>query len=287
MKTRSTLWSYFFIAPNFIFLSLFLIYPLFYTIYLSFFDADIYSRKFVGFGNYAEIFKSSLFLQSFANTFYYILLIVPATVVISLLFAALMQGLNKSAKSLYRLIFYLPVVSTPVVLSLVWSWMYNPSIGIVNYLASLIGLENVNVLETQFSALLALSVIVITWMIGQPIILYLSAMDGVSKELYEAADIDGANPVQQFITITLPMISYTTLLIVITSTISVFQIFVVIHLITNGGPFHGTESLVYTIYQTAFISLDFGTASAQSVVLFLIILMIAFVQFKLLKTKLD
>lgn len=285
MKTRSTIWSYFFIAPNFIFLSLFLIYPLFYTMYLSLFDADIYSRKFVGFSNYFDIFQSTLFLKSLANTFYYILLIVPATVCISLIFASLIQGLNKRSKSLYRLIFYLPVVSTPVVLSLVWSWMYNPSIGIVNYLASMIGIENVDVLQTQLSALVAISVIVITWMVGQPIILYLSAMDGVSQELYEAAEIDGASPIQQFFTITLPMISYTTLLIVITSTISVFQIFVVIHLITNGGPFHGTESLVYTIYQTAFISLDYGTASAQSVVLFIIIILIAFLQFKLFKTK--
>jgi ABC-type sugar transport system permease subunit len=164
--------------------------------YLSLFDADIYSRKFVGLSNYFDIFQSTLFLKSLANTFYYILLIVPATVCISLIFASLIQGLNKRSKSLYRLIFYLPVVSTPVVLSLVWSWMYNPSIGIVNYLASMIGIENVDVLQTQLSALVAISVIVITWMVGQPIILYLSAMDGVSQELYEAAEIDGASPIQ-------------------------------------------------------------------------------------------
>jgi ABC-type sugar transport system permease subunit len=243
--------------------------------------------RFVGSANYINIFKSSLFIQSFINTFYYLLLIVPSTVIISLLFASFMQGLHKRAKGIFRLVFYLPVVSTPVVLSLVWSWMYNPSIGIINYLGSLLGMETIDVFGTQLSAIIALSVIVVTWMIGQPIILYLSAMDGISRELYEAAEIDGANSLQQFFSITLPLISYTTLLIVVTSTISVFQIFVVIHLITNGGPFHGTESLVYTIYQTAFISLDFGEASAQSVVLFIIIVLIALVQFKIMKTKED
>ncbi len=284
MKTRNVLWSYFFVAPNLLFLSLFLLYPLIYTIYLSFNDANLYTSTFVGFDNYKNIFQSTLFHKSLINTFYYILLIVPAVVIISLIFAAMMQGLHKRAKNIYRLIFYLPVVSTPVVLSLVWSWMYNPSIGIINYLGNAFGMEKIDVFANSTSAILALSVIVVTWMVGQPLILYMSAIDGISGELYEAAEIDGAGTLRKFFSITLPLVSQTTLLIVVTSTISVFQIFVVVHLITNGGPFHGTESLVYTIYQTAFVSLQFGEASAQSVILFIIIVLIAFIQFKLMRS---
>lgn len=284
MKTRNVLWSYFFVAPNLLFLSLFLLYPLIYTIYLSFNDANLYTSTFVGFDNYKNIFQSMLFHKSLINTFYYILLIVPAVVIISLIFAAMMQGLHKRAKNIYRLIFYLPVVSTPVVLSLVWSWMYNPSIGIINYLGNAFGMEKIDVFANSTSAILALSVIVVTWMVGQPLILYMSAIDGISGELYEAAEIDGAGTLRKFFSITLPLVSQTTLLIVVTSTISVFQIFVVVHLITNGGPFHGTESLVYTIYQTAFVSLQFGEASAQSVILFIIIVLIAFIQFKLMRS---
>lgn len=287
LKYRSWFWGYFFIFPNLLFLCLFLLYPLLYTFYLSLFEADIYRSSFVGFANFKEIFQEPLFLKSFANTFYFVLIIVPATVVLALLLSAMLQGLHKHAKSLFRLVFYLPVVSTPVVLSLIWSWMYNPSFGIIRYLSERLGFGAVNVFETQWSAVMALSFVVVTWMVGQPIILYLSAMDGVSRELYEAAEIDGAGPVQTFFKITLPMVSHTTLLIVIKSTISVFQIFVVIHLLTSGGPYHGTESLVYTIYKTAFVSLEYGKASAQSVVLFAIILAIALLQFRLLRSKLD
>ncbi|SDD07229.1 multiple sugar transport system permease protein [Paenibacillus sp. UNCCL117] len=287
MKLRNLLWSYLFIGPNLLFLLMFLIIPLFYTIYLSFFQADIYNSAFIGLDNYRGLFKETLFLKSFMNTFYFVLIIVPCVVVFSLIVAAMMQGFHTHAKSFFRLMFYLPVVSTPVVLSLVWSWMYNPSYGIVKYFAELIGFGAVDVFSGQLSAILALSGIVITWMVGQPIILYLSAMDGVSKELYEAAELDGAGPVRAFFSITLPMIAHTTLLIVVTSTISVFQIFVVIHLLTSGGPYHGTESLVYTIYRTAFISLEFGKASAQSVILFMIILVISLLQFRFMKSKLD
>ncbi|MDQ0898974.1 MULTISPECIES: carbohydrate ABC transporter permease [unclassified Paenibacillus] len=287
MKLREWLWSYFFIGPNLLFLFVFLVFPLFYTFYLSFFEADIYSSVFIGFDNYSNLFGEELFRKAFVNTFYFVLIIVPCVIVISLVIAAFMQGFHKVSKSFFRLIFYLPVVSTPVVLSLVWAWMYNPSFGIIKYFSEVLGFGSVDVFSGQLSAILALSGIVVTWMVGQPIILYLSGMDGVPKDLYEAAEIDGAGALRTFFSITLPMISHTTLLIVITSTISVFQIFVVIHLITGGGPFHGTESLVYTIYRTAFVSLEFGKASAQSVILFFIILIISLLQFRLMKTKLD
>lgn len=287
MKLREWMWSYFFIGPNLVFLTVFMILPLFYTFYLSFFEADIYSSAFVGLENYRSLFGEELFRKAFVNTFYFVLIIVPCVIVISLVFAALMQGFHKLGKSFFRLVFYLPVVSTPVVLSLVWGWMYNPSFGIIKYFSEKLGFGAVDVFSGQLSAILALSGVVLTWMVGQPIILYLSAMDGVSKELYEAAEIDGAGPLRSFFSITLPMISHTTVLIVITSTISVFQIFVVIHLLTGGGPYHGTESLVYTIYRTAFVSLEFGKASAQSVILFFIILVISLLQFRLMKSKSD
>ncbi|MEK3917948.1 sugar ABC transporter permease [Paenibacillus sp. FSL H7-0331] len=285
MRFRDGAWGYFFILPNLFFLALFLIYPLLRTFYLSLFEADIYLKTFVGFNNYISLFHEERFVKSFVNTFYFVIIIVPITVGISLIFAAMMQGFHKHAKSFFRLVFYLPVVSTPVVLSLVWAWIYNPSFGIFNYFLREFGFQPIDVFSNQLTAILALAAVVITWMIGQPIILYLSSMDGISKDLFESAEMDGANSIQTFIKITLPLIANTTILIVITSTISVFQIFTVVYLLTKGGPFHGTESLVYTIYQTAFIDLEFGKASAQSVVLFFIIMLIAVLQFRILRSK--
>ncbi|MDF2959527.1 MAG: transporter permease [Paenibacillus sp.] len=287
MRTRQKLWGFAFIFPNLILLLGFMVYPLIHTFYLSFQEADIYGSAFVGLNNYVSLMKDEAFWRSFMNTFYYVLIIVPSAVAVALTLAALMQDLHTKSKALFRLVFYLPVVSTPVVLTLVWSWMYNPSFGIFKYMAEMTGFSMGDVFATRLSAILALSVVVITWMIGKPLILYLSAMDGVSKELYEAVEIDGAGPVRAFFKITLPMIMHTTLLIVVTSTINVFQIFVVIHLMTGGGPFHSTESLVYTIYKTAFVGMQYGMASAQSVILFFIVLIITLVQFRLMKSKLD
>lgn len=285
MNIKQHLWGYFFILPSLAFILVFSVYPLFYTGLLSLFEADMFSKVFVGIQNYTKLIHDQLFMQSFLNTFYYVLIIVPAVVLISLVIAAMMQGFNKVSQSMFRLVFYLPVVSTPVVLSLVWLWMYNPSFGIVTYFSSLLEAGPLDVFGSKTSAIFALSAVVVTWMVGQPIILYLSSMDGISKDLFEAAEMDGANWFQTFIKITLPMISHTTLLIVITSTINVFQIFVVIHLLTSGGPYHATESLVYTIYRTAFVSSEFGMASAQSIVLLFIISIIAVIQFKVLRTK--
>jgi ABC-type sugar transport system permease subunit len=284
---RDTLWGYLFVVPNLLLVLTFLIYPLLQAFRLSLFDAGLYSQTFVGLENYREIFRDDVFLISLKNTFYFVILIVPAVIVTALTFAALMQGFKQRTKAVYRLIFYLPVVMTPVVLSMIWRYMFNPSYGLVTYFAELLGFGMVDFFSSQTSALLALSFVVVIWMLGQPIILFLSAIDGVPPELYEAAKIDGANSLQAFFRITRPMIMHATLLITVTSTISVFQIFVVIHLISGGGPYHGTESLVYTIYNTAFVSLEFGKASAQSVVLFGIVAVVAAIQFRLMKPSMN
>lgn len=284
---RDSLSGFLFVLPNLLFVSAFLIVPLFHAFGLSLYDANIYTSTYVGLQNYIDIFKDDVFLISLKNTFYFVLMIVPATVMIALLFAALMQDFGQKAKAIYRLVFYLPVVMTPVVLSMIWRYMFNPSYGIVSYLAELLGFGAIDVFSSQSSALLSISFVVVIWMLGQPIILFLSAMDGVPKELYEAAKIDGANSVQIFFKVTLPMITHAALLITVTSTISVFQIFVVVHLISGGGPYHGTESLVYTIYRTAFVSLSFGKSAAQSVVLFSIVAIVASMQFGLMKSRLD
>lgn len=284
---RDTLWGYGFIIPNLLLVVAFVVYPLFHAFGLSLFEADLYNSTFVGLQNYFNIFRDDIFLLALKNTFLFVILIVPATVIIALVFAAMMQEFSQRSKALYRLVFYLPVVMTPVVLSMIWRYMYNPSYGLISYLAEVVGLGPLDVLSSQRTALLAVSFVVVIWRLGQPIILFLSAIDGVPGELFEAAKIDGANSIQIFFRMTIPMIMNAMLLIIVTSTISVFQIFVVIHLISGGGPYHGTESLVYTIYNTAFVSLSFGKASAQSVMLFLIVVVVAAAQFRLMRSQLE
>ncbi|MBP1993957.1 carbohydrate ABC transporter permease [Paenibacillus eucommiae] len=282
---RGHLWGYFFILPNLLLTLVFFVYPLIDTIKLSFYDAGLGESTFIGLDNYIEIFKDSTFLHSLKNTFLYVIVIVPIIVIISFTLAGLMQNLHGRSKAFYRALFYMPVICTPVVLTMVWAWIFNMNNGLLNYIVGLLGIQPVEWLGTPSMAFIAICVIVITWSIGEPLILYLSAMESVPKEYYEAAEIDGASPIQRFFHITLPAIANTSLFVILTTTIAVFQIFVVIRLLTGGGPFNSTESLIFTIYRTAFSSVEFGVASAQSVVLFVIIMVISLVQLKFFKPK--
>ncbi len=288
MEKRRRIWGYLFVLPFICFLSIFLIYPLLRTFYLSLFEKTLFKTEFIGLDHFKNLFTDSFFLMALENTIYFAVIIVPISVIVPLVFAAMLRNLHKHSKSFFRLVFYLPVVTTSIVLVFVWIWMYDMNFGIINYFLGLFGIEPINFFGTQFTALLSTSNVVITWMIGQPLILYMAGVDNVPEELYESAKIDGANFLQIFFKITVPMVINTTLLIVVTSTIAVFQIFVVIYLMTHGGPYHGTDTLVFSIYNTAFETGPyFGQAAAESVVLFVLIAIVALIEFRLLKSKLD
>lgn len=288
MEKKRWIWGYIFVLPFICLLSLFLIYPLIKTFYLSLFEKTLYSTSFIGLDNFIEIFQDPFFLKAMENTLLFVVIIVPFTIIIPLIFAAMLRSMHKRTKSVFRLVFYLPVVTTSIVLVFVWIWMYDMNFGIINYFLSLFNIGPVNFFGSQFTALLATSNVVITWMIGQPLILYSAGVDNVQEELYESAKIDGANFIQIFFKVTVPMVINTTMLIVVTSTIAVFQIFVVIFLMTHGGPYHGTDTLVFSIYNTAFeIGPYFGKAAAESVVLFVFVAIVALLEFRLLKSKLD
>ncbi|WP_135550512.1 carbohydrate ABC transporter permease [Paenibacillus cymbidii] len=284
-RWKGYLWGYFFILPNLLLTLVFFLYPLFDTIKLSFYNAGIGASQFIGLDNYRTIFQDDTFLHSVRNTFVFVLIIVPVIVIVSFTLAAIMQHMRSGAKSLFRILFYLPTICTPVVLTMVWAWMFNTNSGLLNYIVSLFGKQPTEWLGTPSLAIASMCVVVISWSIGQPVILYLSSMDSIPKDYYEAAAIDGATPFKRFVHITLPMIANTGLFVIITTTIATFQIFVVIQLLTGGGPFFSTETLVFTIYRTAFGSIQFGLASAQSIVLFVVIMAISLLQLKFFKPK--
>jgi len=284
-KWKSYMWGYFFILPNLLLSLIFFVYPLADTIRLSFYRAGLAAQQFVGLDNFIRIFQETAFLRSIQNTILFVLIIVPCIVFVAFILSAFMLRLAPRAKSMYRMFYYLPAICTPVVLTMVWSWIYNTNNGLLNYVTSLFGMPVMEWLGSPSMAIACICVTVITWSIGEPVILYLSSMESVPKEYYEAAQIDGARPVRQFIHITLPAIANTSLFVILTTTIAVFQIFVVIQLLTGGGPYFATETLMFTIYRTAFGSVEFGLASAQSVVLFVMIMFISLAQLKFFKPK--
>ena len=220
-----------------------------------FYDAT--EMTWVGFENYAGCLRTAL-SGAFLNTLHFVVIIVPVILVLSLLFAVLIFGLNYVLQSIFRAAFYLPSVASGVVLVAVWLWIYNPTYGLLNYLTGLVGLPRIAWLGDARWALPALSVVVISWALGRPIILFIAGLNGISREVYEAAMIDGASSWQQFIRITLPLLTPTTVFVLVTQTIGVFQTFVVVQLLTRGGPAYATQTIVYSIYVTAFQFLQFG-----------------------------
>lgn len=275
-------WAYFFLLPAYFFFVIFTLLPLVQGVGFSLYDVKLNTRKFVGLQHYVALYHDDAFWKALVNTLLITLGVVPAVVVISILVAVVVHPLNKHVQTFFRMSFYMPVVASGVVLSMVWLWIYNPTYGLLNYLIGLIGLEPVAWLGTPGKALVSIIIVVITLVLGQPIILFLAALGGIPQDLQEAAMIDGANSRQRFFRITLPLLKPTTLFVMVTQTIAVFQVFVVIMLLTNGGPANGTQTIVYRIYQTAFDFFNFGYASALGVVMLVIVSFLAWFNFRLL-----
>ncbi|GAA3409147.1 carbohydrate ABC transporter permease [Paenibacillus hodogayensis] len=280
-------WGYFFIAPFLLVFLLFEVYPFFDAIYLSLFDYGVGRKEWVGLGNYASLFQDDVFLRAMLNTFLFVIGVVPIAVVFSIVVASLVIHKSAGAASFFRASFYLPIVTSQVLLSITWLWIYNPVSGIANYAMSLFGAGPVMWLSDSSVALPALIVVVITWVVGQPIILYLAALGNIPASFYEASSIDGASPWRQFWNITLPLLKPTTLYVIVTSTIGAFQTFVVVQLLTGGGPNYATTTVMYLLYETAFKYGKLGMACAMGVILAVLISVFSVIQFKFFKTDVE
>jgi len=275
--------AYVFLLPAYVFFLLFTLLPLFQGLCFSFFQVKLAGSTFVGLAHFRHLFHDETFRYALRNTFLFVLLVVPLAVATSLSVAVLVFPLHKRWQTFFRLAFYLPVVASAVVLSAVWLWIFDATGGgWLNYLLGplwrVLGTGNVVWLETY--ALPSLCVVVLSWTIGQPVILFLAALGGIPPELHEAARIDGATEWQQFWRVTLPLLKPTTLFVLVTQTIGVFQVFVVILLMTQGGPANATQTIVYRIYEHAFAFYEFGYASAMATVLVVLVGTVAFLQFK-------
>lgn len=285
LKTRETVAAWGFLAPNIIVWAVVYVFAAGMAVWLSFQDWDLLSPpKFVGFSNYVKLFTNDQdFKRAAMNTLYYVLGIVPIGTIISLLLAIAM---NQELKGMtfFRTAFYMPVVTSTVAISVVWVWMFNPDRGLFNYFLNLVGVQNPPgwIYDTVWSKP-AIIIENIWHYVGYYMVLFLGGLQGIPTHLYEAAEVDGANGWDKFWKITLPLLSPTTFLVIILRIIGAFQIFEEVYVMTGGGPWGSTESLVYFIYTKAFRSFKMGYASAAAIVLFAVIFVFTLVQFKLQK----
>ena len=283
LMIRETTTSYLFLAPFLLFFVGFVLYPMFMCVFTSFFDATMGREDiFIGFGNYQALFDDPVFWTALWNTLIIVLISVPVTCVFSLWVASAISRMPVAATSAFRCIFYLPVVTGSVAVTMVWKWMFNNYYGVLNYLGNQTGIldENINWLGDPKYALGCIIMILLTTSVGQPIVLYVSALDNVDKSLVEAAEVDGATRMQTFWKIKWPQIMPTTLYILVITTINSFQCFALIQLLTSGGPNNSTMTIMYYIYYQAFKLYKYGYGNAMGVILAIIIAILSAIQFK-------
>ena len=283
LMIRETTTSYLFLLPFLVFFVGFVIYPMFMCVYTSFFDATMGREDiWVGLKNYKDLVNDPVFWTGLKNTMIIVVVSVPVTCLFSLWVASAISRMPVAATSAFRCIFYLPVVTGSVAVTMVWKWMFNNYYGVLNYLGTETGLlsENINWLGDPKYALGCIILILLTTSVGQPIVLYVSALDNVDKSLVEAAEVDGATRMQAFWKIKWPQMMPTTLYILVITTINSFQCFALIQLLTSGGPNNSTMTIMYYIYYQAFKLYKYGYGSAMGVILAIIIAILSAVQFK-------
>ena len=285
-QRRENIAGYLFMLPSLLFFAGFVIFPMGMGLFTSFFNYTMTDFSFVGLANYKELIADPIFQKALWNTIIIVLVSVPVTCIFSLWVASVIYKMHDAYTSLFRCIFYLPVVTGSVAVTVVWKWMFSPYTGILNYVFKNLGLisKNINWLGSPEYALGCIILILLTTSVGQPIVLYVSALSNVDHSLVEAAEVDGATNLQVFWKIKWPQIMPTTLYILVITTINSFQCFALIQLLTSGGPNNSTQTIMYYIYYNAFKLSRYGYGSAMGVILAAIIAVFSALQFKLAKS---
>ncbi|MCD8366526.1 MAG: sugar ABC transporter permease [Clostridiales bacterium] len=287
---RETVSGYLFMLPSLIFFVGFVIIPMILCIYTSFFDANLTANgedTFIGFANYVELFNDSIFRKALLNTVIIVVVSVPVTCVFSLWVSSAIYKMRGPLLSFFRCVFYLPVVTGSVAVTVVWKWIYNYRTGVLNDVLTGLGIidGNINWLGDSSTALACIIVILLTTSVGQPIVLYVSALGNVDSTLIEAAEVDGATDFQVFWRIKWPQMMPTTLYILVITTINSFQCFALIQLLTSGGPTNSTNTVMYYIYYSAFKLYRLGYGNAMGVILAIFIALLSALQFKLAEER--
>lgn len=288
MELRRTIWPLLMLVPGLIIFTLFVYLPTFISFALSLTDYDLvkFSGKFVGLENYRRIlFGEFDFLPALFRTFGYAMLVVPGAFFFALLLSVLVTSDLIVGKPFLRAVFYLPWLLSPSIIGIMWKWFLDYDAGLLNLLALKIGLNPIPFLLDAKLAFLSVSLLTIWNISGYFMIMFVSAMTSIPKEIYEAASIDGATRWVRFWKITFPLIRPTSALILLIATIMALRSFEVVYVFTAGGPGSATTMVAQRIYQTAFFERRLGLATSMAVVVFIILFSISLIQLKLLEER--
>jgi multiple sugar transport system permease protein len=283
LARRETLAGYLFLLPNAIGFIIFTALAVVASAAISLTQWDLISDPvFIGFDNYVTLFTDDpLFRTVLWNTFYFTIVSVPASTLIALALALLFNtGLRMIP--LFRTLYFLPVITATVVVALIWRWFYNPDFGILNYLLWEMGVEAPpNWLADRTWAMPAIIIMAVWKQVGYNMVIFLAGLQAIPDNLYEAAAIDGAGRWQRFWNITLPLLTPTTFFVLVITIIGSLQVFDAVLVLTDGGPANATRTVVYHIWEEAFVFLEMGYAAAVAWILFFIVFLVTLVQWKL------
>ncbi len=284
---RSSVWL--FLGPSLIVLAVFFFIPVLAALLMSFSDFDIYSLgnfdyiRFVAFANYTKLFSDPLFWTSLGNTFYFVLAGGPLSVLVSLGAALLLNSPLVKFRSFFRVIYFLPVVTTLVAVSVVWRFIYHPRFGLLNYFIGFFGVQPLDWLGDPHLAMPAIILLSVWKNFGYNMIIFIVGLQAIPLELYESAELEGAGGWNKFRYITIPMLAPTTLFISLVTMIGYFQLFAEPYIMTQGGPLNSTISIVLYMYQQGFRWWSIGYSTAIAFMLFLIIMAGTIIQLQVKK----
>jgi len=273
-----------FLLPALAVVGIFTLIPIAFSLWLSFYRWDMMrpNRLFIGLDNYERMLRDDRFWGAVQNTLLYVALTVPTSIVLAF-GAALLLNTRLQGRAVFRTAFFAPVVTSTVALSLVWSWIYHPELGLLNGLVTTLGGDRIGWLREPSIALISIGIMSIWKNVGYVMVLFLAGLQQIPRDLYGAAMVDGAGGWQMHRDVTLPMLRPTLFFIVVTSTIDATQVFTQIDVMTQGGPAQSTEVLVYYLYFRAFRSFEMGYASTIAWALFFIVIILTLVQHRLIR----
>lgn len=280
-KKSDAITGYIFILPTFIGVITFSIVPIILSILLSFTDwTFVGAPHFIGFTNYLNEFKDVVFIKSIINTLYYTILTVPGTLIFALIIALSINRIIKG-RTFFRAVYFLPYITSTVAVSMVWTWIYDEKFGVINSVLHAFNITGPGWLINEYLVLPSIALMSIWRSTGYFMVLFLAGLQSISKSYYEAADIDGASSFSKFRRITMPLLTPTLFFATIMAIIHSFQVFDQAFVMTGGGPDYASQTLVLEVYRLAFQFMKVGSANTVATILFIFIMVITALQFKL------
>lgn len=281
LSKRNAVAGYLLVSPIFIGILLFTILPVFFSLFISFTDWNmLHDYNWIGIKNYSDVLASRMLKTVSMNTLVYCAIAIPGSILCGLLLALAMNSRIRGIP-FYRSAFFLPNITTTVAVAIVWTWLYNDNYGLINNVLSILGIPSVKWISSRAWAMPSVAIMSIWQAMGYDMIILTAGLKNIDPTYYEAAHIDGANGFQSFRKITIPLLSPTLFFLLVTHFIGYMQMFDAAYIMTKGGPGHATRTIVMQIYYTAFEFFRMGEAASYAWLLFIVVMVVTMIQFKL------